>query len=86
MCNFILPQIASTKVTGEKTVVIHRTYKSRSRLINPLKSNTFLVAPHTLLHKFIVREKFKFEFLPALMIQSYISHKIYSLLCYFWQV
>ena len=44
MCNSILPQIASTKVTGKKTVVIHCIYKSRARLINPLKSNTFLIA------------------------------------------
>lgn len=27
----------------KKTVVIHRTYKSRSRIINPFKSNKFFV-------------------------------------------
>lgn len=45
MCNFILPQIGSTKVLGgkKKPVVIHRTYKSRSRIINPFKSNKFFV-------------------------------------------
>ena len=45
MCNFILPQIGSTISHWEKkkTVVIHHTYKSRSRLINPFKSNKFLV-------------------------------------------
>lgn len=47
MCNFILPQIGSTKVPGgkkkKKPVVIHCTHKSRSRIINPFKSNRFLV-------------------------------------------
>lgn len=39
------PKLVQPKSLGgeKKTVVIHRTYKSRSRIINPFKSNKFFV-------------------------------------------
>ena len=82
---YITPNWFNHKSLGKKkTVVIHRTYKSRSRLINPFKSNKFLVVTSPMAAQSYCQTEIQIWVPPSL--DDPVLYKIDSLLCCFWQV